>query len=77
MIINMDKSLALGLQHKLNKNIVFPNIIPKDGQITHVSGTKFLGVWLNHKLNCDLHTENSLKKLSKLCFAIKTLRSSV
>jgi hypothetical protein len=36
-----------------------------------------LGGWLNHNLNWDLHAENLSKKLSKLCFAIKTLRPSV
>jgi hypothetical protein len=61
----------------LNKSIVFPNKILKDGKITYASETKLWGVWLNHNLNWDLHTENLLKKLSELCFAIKTLRSSV
>jgi hypothetical protein len=60
----------------LNKNIVFPDIILKDGQITYTQ-TKFLGGWLNHNLNWDRHAENLSKKLSKLYFAIKTLRSSV
>jgi len=33
LIINKDKSLAFGFHHKLNKNIVFPDITLKDGQI--------------------------------------------
>jgi len=47
--------LAYGFHRKLNKNIVFPNTVPKDGEITYTSETKFLGVWLNHNLNWDLH----------------------
>jgi hypothetical protein len=43
MIINKDKSLALGFYHKLNKNIAFPDIILKDGQITYASQTKVFG----------------------------------
>jgi hypothetical protein len=56
----------------LNKNIVFPDIKPKDGQTTYTTETKYWGVWLNHNLNWDLHAENLSKKLSTLCFAIKT-----
>jgi hypothetical protein len=72
LIINKDKSLALDFNHKLNKHIVFPDIIFKDGQITYVSKTKFVGVWLYHNLNWDFHVEKLVIKLSKLCFAIKT-----
>ena len=80
LINNNDRLLALGFHHKLNKNVVFPEKILKDRQITYTSKTKFLGVWLNHIFNfdnLDLHAENLLKKLSKLCFVIKTLRRSV
>jgi hypothetical protein len=51
MIINKDKSLALGFHNKLNKNIVFPDIILTNVQITYASEAKILGVWLNHNLN--------------------------
>ena len=34
LIINKGKSLALGFHHKLNKHVVFPDIILKDRQIT-------------------------------------------
>jgi hypothetical protein len=44
LIINKDKLLALGFHPKLNKHIVFPDIILKDRQITYVSKTKFLEV---------------------------------
>jgi hypothetical protein len=60
-----------------NGNAFTLNMISKGGQITYASETKFFGVWLNRNLYWDLHTENLLKKLSKLCFDIKTLRSSV
>ena len=77
LIINKDRSLTLDFHHTLNKNIVFPDIILKDGQITYVPKTKFLGLWLNHKLSWNLHVENLMKKLHKLRLAIKTLRTSV
>ena len=77
LIINKDKSWALGFHHKLNKNIVFADIILEDGQITYTAGTKFWAVWLNCNLNWDLHMENLFKKLSKLCTAIITVRPSV
>jgi hypothetical protein len=70
---NKDKSLALGFHHKLNKHVVFPDIIFKDRQITYVSETKFVGVWLDHNLNWDFHVGKLVIKLSKLCFAIKTI----
>jgi hypothetical protein len=73
LIINKDKSWALGFHHKLNKHIVFPDIILKDRQITYVPETKFLGVWLDHNLSLDFHAEKLVIKLSKLCFAIKTI----
>ena len=69
--------LALVFPHKLNKNAAFPDIILRDGQITYASQLKVLGAWINCNLNWDLHAENLLKKLSKLCFAIKTFRPSV
>jgi len=77
LIINTDKSLALGFHHKLNKNIAFPDIILKDRQITYASQLKVLGAWINCNLNWDLRAQNLLKKLSKLCFVIKTFRPSV
>jgi hypothetical protein len=46
-------------------------------QITYVSETTFLGVWLAHNLNWDFHVEKLVIKLSKLCFAIKTIKSFV
>jgi hypothetical protein len=61
LIINKDKSLALGFSHKLNKNIAFPDIILKDGQITYASQLKVLGASINCDLNWDLHAENLLK----------------
>jgi hypothetical protein len=45
LIINKDRSLALGFHHKLNKCVILPDLILKDRQITYVSKTKFLGVW--------------------------------
>ena len=36
-----------------------------------------MGVWLDHDLNWDCHVENLVGKLSKLFFAIKTIRSFV
>jgi hypothetical protein len=77
LITNKDKSLALGFHHTLNKHIVFPDIILKDKQIAYVSETKCLGVWLDHNLNWDFHVEKLVIKLSKLCFAIKTIKSFV
>jgi hypothetical protein len=77
LIINKDKSLALGCHHKLNKQIVFPGIILKDRQITYVSETKSLGAWLDNNLNWDFHVEKLVIKLSKLWFAVKTIKSYV
>jgi hypothetical protein len=76
LIIHKDKPLALGFHHKLHKHIVFPDIILKDIQIPYVSETNFLGVWLDRNLNWDFHVEKLVIKLSKLCFAIKTIKSS-
>jgi hypothetical protein len=67
LIINKDKSLTLGFHHKLNKHIVFPDIILKDRQTTYVSKTQFLGVWLDHNLNWVFHMGKLVIKLSKLC----------
>jgi len=53
--------LALGFHQKLNKNIVFQDIVLKDRHITYAYVTKRLGLWLNHNFNWDLHAENSLK----------------
>jgi len=36
-----------------------------------------LGVWLDHNLNWDCHMENLMVTLSKLRFAIKTIKSFV
>jgi len=77
LIIKTNKSLALRFHHKLNKNIALPDIILKDRQITYASQLKVLTAWINCNLNWDLHVQNLLKKLSKLCFAIKTFRPSV
>jgi hypothetical protein len=64
--------LALGFHHKLNKHIVFPDIILKGRQITDVTETKYLGVWLDH---CsEFHREKLLMKLCKLTYAIKTIK---
>jgi Reverse transcriptase (RNA-dependent DNA polymerase). len=74
LIINKDKSLALGFHHKSNKHIVFPDIILKDRQATYAPEIKFLGLWLENNLNWDCHVENLIVKLSKLCFAIKMIK---
>jgi len=37
LIINEDKSLALGFHHKSNKHIAFPDNVMKDRQVTNVS----------------------------------------
>jgi hypothetical protein len=44
---------------------------------TYVSETKFLVVWLDHNLNWDFHMGKLVIKLSKLCIAIKTIKSFV
>jgi hypothetical protein len=77
LIINIHKSLALGFHHKLNKCIVFPDIISKDRQITYATETKFLAIWLDHNLNWDLHTKKLVIKLSQHCYVIKTINSFV
>jgi hypothetical protein len=55
LIINKNKSLVSGFHHKLDKHIVFPDTVLKDTQITYVSETKCLEVWLNHNLTWDFH----------------------
>jgi hypothetical protein len=75
LITNKGKSLALGFHHKLN--IVFPHIVLKDRQFTSTSETKFLEVWLSDTLNWDFHMQNLIIKLSKLHFALKTIKSFV
>ena len=77
LIINKDKSLAFSFHHKWNKHVIFPDIILKGRHIMYVSGITFLGVWLGHYLNWDCHVENLIMKLSKLGFAIKTIKSFV
>jgi len=42
VINNKDKSLALDFHNKLKKNIVFPDIILIDVQITYAPEAKFL-----------------------------------
>ncbi|GFG36265.1 hypothetical protein Cfor_08875 [Coptotermes formosanus] len=63
LIINKDKSLALGFHHKLNKHIVFPDIMLKGRQINYVSETTFLRIWLDYNLNWDCHMEKLVVKL--------------
>jgi hypothetical protein len=75
LIINKGKSLTLGFHHKLNKHIVFPDVILNDRHITYENKTKFLGVWLDHNLSWDFHVENLINRLSKLCFALKTAKA--
>jgi hypothetical protein len=41
LIINKDKSLALGFHQKLNKHILFPDIILKHRQITYIPEKNF------------------------------------
>jgi hypothetical protein len=77
LITNKDKSLTLSFHHKLNKHIVFPDVILNDRHITYETKTKFLGVWLDHNLSWDSHVENLIIKLSKLCFALKTTKAFV
>jgi hypothetical protein len=74
MPINNEKSLAISFHHKTNKNIILQDIIIKDRQITYVSETKFLRVWLDKNLTWDLHIDKLVCKLSKLCFALRTFR---
>jgi hypothetical protein len=66
LIINKGKSLTLGFHHKLNRHIVFPDVILNDTHITYDNKTKFLGVWLDYNLSWDFHVENLIIKLSKL-----------
>ena len=77
LIINKDKWLAFSFHHKWNKHTVFPDIILKGRHITYVSKITFLGVWLDHYFKWDCHVENLIMKLSKLGFAIKTIKSFV
>jgi hypothetical protein len=70
LIFDKDKSLALGIHYKLNKNIVFVVITLKDDFLMRPN-LHFLGVWLNHYLNWDSYVEDLMKKLSKLCFTVK------
>jgi hypothetical protein len=58
-----------GFHQKLNKHIVFPDIILKDRQITYISETKFLGFWLDHNLNWNLHMKKLVIKRSQLRYA--------
>ena len=48
-----------------------------DIQIAYVCETNFLGVWLDNNLNWDFNVEKLVIKLSKLCFAIKAIKSFV
>jgi hypothetical protein len=68
--------LAIGFHHKNNKNIILQDII-KDRQITYASGTKFLGIWLDKNFTWDLHRDNLVCKLSKLCCALRTSRNLI
>jgi hypothetical protein len=77
LIINKGKSLTLGFHHKLNKHIVFPDVIVNDRHITYETETKFVGVWLDHNFGWDFHVENLIIKVSKLCFALKTTKAFV
>jgi hypothetical protein len=64
MLNNNEKFLAISFHHKTNKNIILQDIIIKDRQITYVSETKFLGVWLDQTLTWDLHIDKLACKLS-------------
>jgi hypothetical protein len=57
--------------------IIFQDIIIKDRQIKYASGTKFLGIWLDKNLTWDLHIDNLVCKLSKLCYALRTSRKLI
>jgi hypothetical protein len=77
LIISIHKSLALGFHHKLNKRIVFPDIILKGRQITYATETTYLAIRLDHNLNWDLHMKKLVIKLSQHCYVIKTMKSFV
>jgi hypothetical protein len=63
LLINKEKSLAIGFHHKNTKNIIFQDIIIKDRQITYASETKFLGIWLDKNLTWDLHIDNLVSRV--------------
>jgi hypothetical protein len=77
MLINHEKFLAISFHHKTNKNIIFQDIIIKDGQITYLSESKFLGVWLDKNWTWALHIDKLVCKLSKLCFALRSSRNLI
>jgi hypothetical protein len=77
LLISNEKSLAIGFHHKNDKNIIFQDITIKDRQIKYASGMKFLGIWLDKNLTWDLHIDNLVCKLSKLCYALRTSRKLI
>jgi hypothetical protein len=77
LLIKNEKSLAIGFHHKNNKNIIFQDIIIKDRKITCASETKFLGIWLDKNLTLDIHRDNLVSKLSKLCCALRTSKKLI
>jgi hypothetical protein len=77
LLINNEKSLAIGFHHINNKNIIFQDIMIKGRQITYASGTKFLGIWLDKNLTWNLHIDNLVCKLSKLCYVLRISRNLI
>lgn len=77
LLINKSKSIAIGFHHKLNRNVDFPDLYLGSDRITYATNIKFLGVFINNNLEWGSHVDCLSKKLSQICFAIYTLRSSV
>lgn len=73
LIVNKEKTIAISFHHTQSKNSERP-VVQYQNEILHYSGnTKFLGVWLDEHLKWSVHIHELVKKLSKICFALRLL----
>ena len=74
--INLTKICCMFFSSHIDENLYYPPMI---GEIVipEVYSTKFLGLYIDHRLHWHIHTKNIEAKLSKICGLIYHVRENL
>jgi hypothetical protein len=73
LTINVNKTHYISFTASNNNHMPKIEIAYDNKQITTVSNTKFLGVYIDNRINWECHIEYTGSKLSTVCYMMRAI----
>ena len=64
----------MSFHNRQNNNVQCPTIKLHDQTISFTNNIKFLGLWMDDNLKWSTHIQSLVKRLSKICFALRIIQ---